>query len=135
MDDYLRHLRGTESDWRSNKRNPPEWCRRLSPRHDRVAADWLPHILRQIEAFGEQEPLFVWHANEILGWSSEDSARIRSDIEKNLHRLRRMRNAVAHEGDPLLADEETDFLAALGAELLFMAFERPEVIRSEGPTT
>jgi len=37
-----------------------------------------------------------------------------------------MRNAAAHEGDPFLGDEEAGFLAAIAAEILFMAFDDPE---------
>ena len=68
----------------------------------------------------------VWHCKELLAFEQPAEAAARSDAEHQLRRLQRMRNAVAHEGDPLLDDEEADFLAAFAGEILFMAFEDPE---------
>jgi len=74
----------------------------------------------------QSEPLFKWHCEELVKFDAKVEAAARLDAERQLGRLERMRNAAAHEGDPLLGDDEADFLAAVAGEIIFMAFDDPE---------
>ena len=126
LEDYLLHMRGTESDWKKGIRNPPLWCRSWISRGSQAPKEWAAGFLERIPDSDRSEPLFKWHCEELVKFDAEIDAAARPEAERNLGRLERMRNAAAHEGDPLLEDEETDFLAAVAGEILFMAFDDPE---------
>lgn len=126
LEDYLLHMRGTESDWKKGIRNPPEWCRGWISRGTQAPREWAAGFLEGIPDSDQSEPLFKWHCEELVRFDATGEAAARGDAERNLRRLERMRNAAAHEGDPLLGDEEADFLGAFAGEILFMAFDDPE---------
>lgn len=133
LEDYLLHMRRTESDWKKGIRNPPQWCRGWISRGSQHPQAWAADLLGRILDTDQSEPLFVWHCNELLAFDEHVKAAARLDAERQLRRLERMRNAVAHKGDPLLDDEEADFLAAVAGEILFIAFEDPESLCIESP--
>lgn len=126
LENYLLRMRGTESDWKKGIRNPPHWCRGWISRGSQDPQSWVANLLGRIPDTDPGEPLLVWHCNELLGFDEHDLAAARLDAERRLRRLERMRNALAHEGDPLLDAEEADFLAAVAGEILSMAFDDPE---------
>ena len=49
----------------------------------------------------------------------------------DLVELYRARNALVHEGNPILAEDKSIYLAALAVEVLLLGFENPQLLRSK----
>ena len=131
IENYLLRVRGTAADRGKSIRNPPRWLSGRISRDGRDPRQWAADIVRKVPSNERQEPSLVWHCYSLAQADQSMVIAARSNAQSYLQSLKKMRNSLAHEGNPLLRDDEADFLAAFAAEILFMAFQNPDSLHIE----
>jgi hypothetical protein len=132
VEEYLLRQRGRASDIAKGKRNPPEWLARSATtlQRGKPIKAWLKELIRQMEPEAWKDPLLWFRCNDLLYTGKARLERLQEERRRDLVELYRARNALVHEGNPILAEDKSIYLAALAVEVLLLGFENPQLLRS-----
>jgi hypothetical protein len=134
IEEYMLAQRGAAYHRAKGWRRPPEWLSARPTgitREGRPIKAWLKDLIEQMAPEAWKDPLLQFRCNDLLYMGKARLERLQEERRRDLLELYKARNALVHEGSPILAEDKSIYLAALAIEILLIGFENPQVLHSK----